>query len=194
MRAMPALTALLGAAGMAGAAVIHVDLAANPLVIPSGLDGIYLNFVSGATSTTSAPLAGWDFNPYSNGDGLRFFGPDFPNGQGTLVSGSTALALLGGEAIGSGGIYQPGQALGTNFLITGISYAGLRFQNEATGQLNYGWAKLRTTATTGFPAAILGYAYENTGAPIIAAIPEPAGAGFLAISGLLLLGRRRSTR
>ena len=190
---MPALTALLGAAGMAGAAVIHVDLAASPLAIPSGLDGVYLNLVSGATSTTSVPLAGWDFNPYSNGDGLRFFGPVFPNGQGTLVAGSTALALLGGVAIGSGSIYQPGPALGTNFQIIGISYAGLRFQNESTGQLNYGWAKLSTTADTVFPATILGYAYENTGEPINAGVvPEPAASGLLALSWMLLLGRRRA--
>lgn len=129
---MPAVAIFLLGAGTAGAAVVHVDRSGSPLVVPNTIDGLFLNFITGLTSTTSTPAAGWDFNPYNAGLGLSFFGPDFPSGQGTLVSGATALALLGGETIGGGSIYQPGQALGTNFQITGISYAGLRFQNETT--------------------------------------------------------------
>ena len=187
------LSALLSAAGWAGAAVIHTDLAGAPLAIPSTLDGLYVNFLTGASSTAAVPLPGWDLNSYHNGSRLTFFGPDFPNGQGTLVVGSTARSLLGGETIGSGGIYQPGQALGSNFLITGISFSGLRFWNESTSQLNYGWAKLSTTAGNGFPATLLGYAYESTGAAIMAGqVPEPAMGGLLILSGLALLGRRRA--
>ena len=183
------LAAVPGAAHLAGAAVIHTDLAAAPLVIPSTLPGVYVNFVTGASAAVA--LSGYDFNPYNNGFGLTFFAPDFPNSQGTLVTGATAQALLGGETIGSSGIYQPSQALGTNFLITGVSFAGLRFWNESTSQLNYGWAKVSTTAGTGFPATLLGYAYEDTGAPIFAGqIPEPGAVGLLVLSGAALLTRK----
>ena len=190
--AAAALTTLHLTGGLAQAAVIHVDRSASPLVIPNTIDGLYLNVITGVTSTSSSPAAGWDFNPYNNGSGLGFFAPDFPSSQGTLASGATALALLGGETIGSGGIYQPGQALGTNFRITGTGFAGLRFQNEVTGQLNYGWVRLSTTAGTGFPASILAYAYEDSGAPILAGqVPEPTGPGLLALSAALAGHRRR---
>ena len=191
VRKLTAMASLLGAAVPVGAAVIHVDLAPSPLSIPDGLDGIFLNFVTGGTSTSAVPLAGWDFNLYNNGSGLSFFGPALPSGQGTLSSSANAMALLGGEAIGGGGIYQPAHVSGTNFFSIGMGFAGLRFHNETTGQLNYGWAQLRTSAAFGFPAALLGYAYDDSGAPIIAGqVPEP-GAGLLALSGVVLAGRRR---
>ena len=189
-----ALTTLVLGGGTARAVVVHVDWSAAPLVVPDTLDGIYLNFVTGTTSPTPVTPAIWDFNPYNVGPGrgLSFFAPSLVSGQGTLVSGQTALSLVGGETIGPAGIYQPGQALGTNFQITGINFVGLRFQNEMTGQLNYGWARLNSTATSGFPLSILGYAYENTGAAIVAgAVPEPAGTGLLVLSGAWLAARRR---
>lgn len=180
------------AGGLAQAAVVLVDRSGSPLAIPNTIDGLYLNLVTRVTSTTASPAAGWDFNPYNSGSSLGFFAPDFPSGQGTLASGATALALLGGETIGSGGIYQPGQALGTNFRITGTSFVGLRFQNEVTGQLNYGWIRMTTTSSTGFPASIIAYAYEDSGAPILAGqIPEPTGPGLLAMSAALVAYRRR---
>ena len=180
----------------AGAAIIHTDLAASPLTVPSSLEGIYLNLVTGATSTTAVPVAGWDFNPYNNGPGLTFYSPVLIAGQGTLISGSTAAqSLLGGELIGGSGLYQSAQVSGTDFRLVSGRYAGLRFYNEATSQLNYGWAKLSTTATTGFPAAILGYAYEDSGAAIVAgAIPEPSALGLLITSAIGLIGRRRRSR
>ena len=185
---------LPGFCATAGAAIIHVDLTASPLVIPNSLDGLYLNFVTGAASTVPVPPTGWDFNPYNRGDGLAFFSPDFPAVQGMLASGSTALALLGGETIGSTSLYQSGQVLGTPFHSSGVRYTGFRFQNEATGQLNYGWAQLTTTAGTpaGFPAALLGYAYDNTGAPLTAGqVPEPHSNWMLAIPGVFLLFHRK---
>ncbi len=189
------LAALCGWAGSAAAAVIQVDLSATPLTVPNTLDGIYLNLVTGATFTGSVPPPGYDFNPYNNGSGLAFFAPSAPSGQGTLASGQTGLALLGLETIGSGGIYQPGQALGTNFQVTGIHFVGLRFQNESTNALNYGWVELTTTggAGAGFPATILRYAYEDTGAPIITPIPEPAGSLLLGLVGLAARRGRRDS-
>lgn len=180
-------------AGGACAAVIHIDLSAAPLAIPHTLDGLYLNVVSGQTSTATPPQ-GWDFNPYNRGDGLGFFAPSAPSGQGTLASGPTALALLSGETIGPTSIFQPDQALGTNFHVTGLSYVGFRFLDETTGLNDYGWAQIRTTGGSGlgFPAALLGYAYEDRGAPILAGqVPEPSGPALLSLAALALRRRRR---
>ena len=113
----------------------------------------------------------------------------------TLASGSTALALLGGETIGSTSLYQSGQVLGTPFHSSGVRFNGLRFLNEATGQINYGWAQLASTGggtAAGFPASLLGYAYDNTGASLTAGqVPEPYSTWMLAIPGLALLFHRK---
>ena len=192
------LTALLMAAPISSnAAVIMIDFSSAPKVIPNTLDGLYLNLVTGTISTASVPPVGWDINPYNSGTGFGFFAPAVPSGQGTLASGPTALSLLGGQTIGLAGIYQPDQALGTNFQITGIHYAGFRFLNESTGTSNYGWIKLSTTggAGSGFPAKLLGYAYENTGAAITAGqIPEPATSGLLAWGTLAWAASQRRAR
>ena len=189
------LGVLPGFCATAGAAIIKVDMTATPLEIPNSLDGLYLNFVTGASSTAAVPPTGWDFNPYNRGDGLAFFSPDFPAGQGMLASGSTALALLGGETIGNTSLYQSGQVLGTPFHSSGVRFTGLRFLNEATGQINYGWAQLASTGggtAAGFPASLLGYAYDNTGASLTAGqVPEPHSTWMLAIPGLALLFRRK---
>lgn len=197
VRHLPALGTLLASVAAAPAAVIHVDFSGAPVIIPASFDGLYLNLVAGTLSTAALPPAGWDINPYENGTGLAFFAPATPSGQGILASGPTALALLGGETIGPAGIYQPDQALGTNFHITAIQYAGFRFLNESTGQTNYGWLQIRTTGggtDPGFPASLLAYAYENTGASLTAGqIPEPSSTGLLALGLLAFASRRHRT-
>ena len=47
-------------------------------------------------------------------------------------------------------------------------YLGIRFFNEATTSVNFGWIQLNTTAPNGFPATIVSYCYENSGASIMA--------------------------
>lgn len=195
VRRLPALGLVLVSLTGAPAAVVVVDLSGSPVVIPNTLDGLYLNVVTGTLSTAATPPAGWDINPYNSGTGLGFFAPATPSGQGTLASGPTALALIGGETIGPAGLYQPDQALGTNFHVTATQYAGFRFLNESTGQTNYGWLQIRTTgggAAPGFPASLLAYAYENTGASLTAGqLPEPGSTGLLALGLLALAGGRR---
>ena len=82
---------------------------------------------------------------------------------------------------------------------------GLKFRNDLTGSINYGYVKLTTTAPDGFPATITGRAYENTGAAITvpgtpsatpgspSVAPEPATWAMM-IAGFGLVGaatRRR---
>jgi hypothetical protein len=192
-RRLPVLAALLAATVAAPAAVIHVDFAGLPQAIPNTLDGLYLNAATGTFSTASIPPAGWDINVYNNGSGLSFFAPAAPGGQGTLTSGAAALSLLAGASIGSAGLYQAGLSSGSGFLTAGIRFAGFKFYNEISGSDQFAWLKLSTSTGNGFPAALLGYAYEDEGASIIAGqVPEPAAPALLGFTLLATMRRRRA--
>jgi hypothetical protein len=192
-------TAAIFAAAPVHAAVVTVTLA-TPISITNSIDGIYLNIVTGVSGASGAAVAGWDINPYNNNAGLTFYGAASPSGilVGSIANPATtsvALSLAPGATVGPAGIYNQFQNVGTQFQgTTGIQYLGFRFQNEATAAQNYGYLVLNTTTGTGFPAQVLGWAYENTGAGLTVAVPEPAtyamfGAGLL---GMLALRRRRS--
>ena len=47
-------------------------------------------------------------------------------------------------------------------------FLGVRFFNESTSAINYGWLQLDTGAAGGFPATINSNCYDNTGAGITA--------------------------
>lgn len=190
------IAGLLAMSSSAPAAVVLVDWSAAPVTIPATIDGLYLNLPAQTTSTAAVPPTGWDFNIYSNGTTLTFFTPAAPSGQGTLSSGPVALALLAGQSISSAGSYQPGQSLGNNFNLTATQYVGMRFYNETTTLTHYGWVQVRTTggAGNGFPASVVSYAWEDTGAAILAGqVPEPTAVGLLGLTlGGLGLRRRRN--
>src|SRR4051812_47008044 len=60
--------------------------------IPNNFDGLYIDFVTGATGTSSAAVPGANFNPYNGGTGLQFFWNAAQNGG--LSLDTTTYATL----------------------------------------------------------------------------------------------------
>lgn len=193
---LPKLTARLGlcAAALAGAlsmapAQAVVVINTTSLSIPNTGDGLYINFVTGATGSTGS--AGYDFNPYSVGGTIAFFfgGAASPNNGGVATLVPAYVDLSPGTVIGAASTFsQNAQTTATAaFQTAGIHNLGVRFQNEATGAVNYGYVTMRT-GTGGFPATILGWAYENSGSSITftAPIPEPSTTLMLSLGALAI--------
>ena len=152
------------------AALAAIVCATTPVSIPNNINGIYVNLVTNATGTGGAATAGWDFSAYGPSSGnLTFYLP--PNGAvvGTSV---TASVVAAGTAIGPASTYTTTSTTAnsiitpTAFRVGGTFMTGIRFLNEATSTVNYGWAELTTVGPGGFPATINRYCYENSGAAI----------------------------
>ncbi|KQS04966.1 hypothetical protein ASG11_12480 [Sphingomonas sp. Leaf357] len=204
-KSLLAATALMSLPSVAQAAVVVSNVVIN---VPNTIDGIYINVVTGATGTSGAAVSGWDFNPYNNNAGLTFYGTGSPYGiLATGTPGTTAIArdLAAGTVIGSAGQFNQFQTLGTLFQTAGNHVLGFSFLNEATGQTNYGYARITTSTGTGtglgFPATITQLVYENSGAALTVAavggaVPEPATWGMM-ILGFGMIGaaaRKRSVK
>ena len=53
--------ALAGTAGVVSDASAAVVTVTTSIPVPQNIDGVYINFLNGATGTS--PVAGWDFDP-----------------------------------------------------------------------------------------------------------------------------------
>lgn len=164
------------------------------LAVPSTIDGFYLNFATGGTSASGDALAGWDWNPYLTNSVLTFFwnntAPSVSSGVATAVTGGTYLSLAPGTVVNAASIFSASSGSGgagstIAYQGTGTETLGFRFYNEATAAIDYGYATIKTTATSGFPATVLSYSYENTGAAITV-VPEPTTTALLGLGALAL--------
>ncbi len=163
-----AIAAALGATAPPSMATI-VDSGPVSIGIPNTLAGVYVNWVTGTNGVTAAAVPGWDMNPYAIGSGtlLNMFAPNGgSNGVVGVIATTAVTTLPNATTVGSASVYVQGVASGVNFRDTATHYVGIKFMNEGTGLVNYGYAQLQTTAPGGFPATIVRYVYENTGAPI----------------------------
>lgn len=143
--------------------------------VPNNIDGVYFNIVTGAGGTTGGGVAGWDINLYLTGSALYFFWPSAPAASfGGLATGTVYQSLTAGAVIDATGTYSVasgggGAANYVNWQVASTGkYLGVRFFNESTSAINYGWLQLDTGASGGFPATINSYCYDNTGAGITA--------------------------
>lgn len=160
-------------------AAIVCNSAAIP--VPQNIDGVYINLATNATGTSGGGVTGWDINlyqttPTGGTPGLYFFWPTTPANSYGGVSTDTIYDVLNtGAPIGPGQTYilnagGGGAAAYANWHGTTQTgrYLGVRFFNEATSAINFGWLQLNTTATSGFPATINQICYDNTGIEISA--------------------------
>ncbi|MEO6688413.1 MAG: hypothetical protein ABIS07_16055, partial [Dokdonella sp.] len=145
------------------------------IAIPQNGEGAYINFVSGVHAGSEGAVPGFDFDPYASQasqpvNQLKFYwGPSSKSGAGVVTSGDTYAVLFEGDTIGSGSLFSRAGFTGvTTAWQAGVTsgYLGLRFTNEATSTLTYGWVHLTTTAPLGFPMTVLDWCYEDDGSAI----------------------------
>jgi hypothetical protein len=171
-------------------AVVVTTFANTSVPVPANIDGVYLNFLTGASA--AAAFTGWDFNPYLTASVFTLFWPTGTGGGvASAVTGGTYTALAPGAVIDATSIFSassggggPGSTI--NFQTAGTHILGVKFLNEGTGLTNYGYVTIDNGATAGFPATIKGWVYENSGAGITVAVPEASTTAMMSLGALAL--------
>lgn len=172
-----AAVAATAALSLASTAALGAVVCSNTsIAVPQTLDGVYVNLVTGATGTSGNSVSGWDFNLYNYGSDKEpqvalYQGADDANKA--VVWDPTSelyLALEAGVPIGPSSAFTGEQIEGMNQMSpwhAGVNrFIGVRFTNDTTSAVNYGWVNMTTTSPGGFPANIVSWCYDNTGAAI----------------------------
>ena len=140
--------------------------------IPNTFNGVYINFATGVTGITTGAVPGWDFGPWGSSGTLSFFWNGTPANSNSGVAATATgpyLLLTAGTPISAASTFSASaaaaQAAALQVGVTG-GLVGFRFFNEGPAAINYGWAEFNTTGPSGFPATIVRYCYEDTGASI----------------------------
>lgn len=163
-----AIAAATVGSSQASAAII---CSSDPISIPANINGIYVNFVTGASGTSGPSTAGWDFSAYASSSTLRFFSSSAAANMTRYVGTAGTADLLGaGTMIDASSILSPTGTVLPGAFQAGVTngYLGVAFNNEVTSTTNYGWASVTTTGPSGFPATLDGYCYQNDGTGIMA--------------------------
>jgi len=138
--------------------------------INADFTGIYINWLTGCTITSDGGSCpeGTFFNAWSaDGSTMSLFWTG-TNVNMCVSTGGVCDVIHTGGTVGPGSTWSEGSA--TNFNAGVDACLGFQFVNANTATVNYGVVRL-TTASPGFPATLVEYWYDNSGA----AITAPAG-------------------
>lgn len=192
---------LLTSGGGLQAAVIYSGPQNIP--IPTTPEGVYLDVDS--ASTLTSPFLGWDLNFFFGGFGIANSAAFQPDRTGT-ANDAPVVRLNAGDLIGPAGLRATGEAgssahigaASNQFQVGQAGYLGFQFTKNDTSGPFYGWMRLSLMVNQ--PGAVIEeWAYDNTGAPIAAAAPEPGrsmllGIGLAALTMSYLRRRRDGNR
>jgi hypothetical protein len=182
-------TAVLMSAQRADAAVVYSGLENISVPTTNGTGGIYLDLTKpgsffiptkgggGAAEGLNTVLPGWDVNFYRGSatftNALRWY---YNGGALAAFNGAHHVAALGAGVMVDGssalGTYQN---MGPTFTST-TAFMGVEFFNASNNPL-FGWIRVTGGSTLGFPATIVDWAYEDSGAGILTGagiVPEPS--------------------
>jgi hypothetical protein len=148
--------------------------AALPITVPMTTAGIYLNFVTGVVNVSPAAVPGWDLNPFGSANFSWFWSTGAGNTTAGFETAGVYDASPAGVVVGPAGTYTTGGTTSTTWR-AGVTnmYQGLRFNNEGTSTLNYGWVAMTTTGPAGFPATINQFCYQDDGTAITTGVTTP---------------------
>lgn len=181
---LPALRLLMTILLLAVVASAHATVICSPMTnldVPATSEGLYVNLISGVSGTSEGAVPGFDIDIYAaintkpSGQMKFYWGSVSTGGAGVASSGDTYAVLGPNVSIGSDSTFTRAAFSGdTSAWMAGTSgYLGMRFKDEATTAIVYGWLALSTTAPLGFPATIEGWCYEDSGAAIVTPDPQP---------------------
>ena len=165
------------------------------MVIPTTIDGIYMNVQTGAWSSTTTTPAGWDVNPYGTSTtAVSLFaatGTGYMRNPGTTATAATRLDL--GTVVGSSAFFY-GNSSATIGAGTGqwaansSGYFGFKFI-AADAAIHYGWMQLSIGANAG-TRSIVQYAWEDAANTSITVTPAPGAMALLGLAGFAKRRRR----
>jgi hypothetical protein len=173
------------------------------IAIPSTSAGVYLNLSSGVFNINPASVPGWDVNPWgsTNFNVWASNSTETSNGViGNFTGGSSATLVDNvpfGTPVDGTWTYVRQNGIETTGLTafnlnSSNNLVGIRFLNNTTNTLNFGWIRFSLGATSGAqPRAIVEYAYEDSGAGILAGVPEPSTFALLGVMAAGALGVRQ---
>jgi len=179
-------TAALMAPSEANASIVYSGTQNLSVPTTNAMGGIYIDLTKpgsffipstsggGAAEGLNTLLPGWDVNFYKGSAGtLRWY---YNTGVEAVFNASSRVAALnagvlvdGSSALGTYQTMVPEYADATAFM-------GLKFFDSSNNPL-YGWIRVSGGPTTGFPATIVDWAYEDSGAGILTGatmVPEPS--------------------
>ena len=150
-----------------------VDSGIVNLNVPDTIDGLYLNWITGATCTSACTGTNFTFNPYDTGSQIHFF---WPNSAGGNEAGVGSAATTQYSVLGSGDTIGPASEFITlagnppadmsNWAAGVDGFLGYKFDCPAAGGVCYGYTHVTTTSPTGFPTTVVEYWYDQSGAAI----------------------------
>ena len=182
-------TAVLMTASKTDAAIVYSGPLGLNVPTTNGAGGIYIDMTLPGTTFTptrggggsseglNTLLPGWDFNFYrstaSLGYTLRWY---YNTGSKAVFDGANHTA-----ALNAGVMVDGSSALGSYLAMTpeftgSTAFMGVEFLN-ASSNPRFGWIRIAGGPTAGFPATIVDWAYEDSGAGIVTGagvIPEPS--------------------
>ncbi|MEZ5441561.1 MAG: hypothetical protein R3F15_08760 [Lysobacterales bacterium] len=112
--------------------------------------------------------APFDFNLFQTSGQLAFFWPNGGSGGGVINGGQYAL-LQAGNVVGPASNFATDQtsAATANWRAGVDGHLGFRFVDPGSGQTRYGYARLRTTAPTGYPVRVEQITINLTGMAVV---------------------------
>lgn len=164
-----------GADQLAGSNIVRFD--DINFTFPADFDGGSVKWGDGDTCAGCFE-APFDLNVYATPN-MAFYWPNVNElGQlgGGVWNGSLYTVLQPGDTVGPASTFGASAQSAASLAwrqVGGVDgYLGFRFINPSTQQLNYGYARLTTTGTTGYPAVLRSIAYDSTGAAITIPLPS----------------------